>query len=78
MGAVQMALRRPADAVPFLVRARAKSPADPAIAIQLGLAYFAQEQYDEAQSILEEAFRSDPTVDGLGYYVGFMRYRKKD
>jgi Flp pilus assembly protein TadD len=78
MGVVQMALRRPADAVPFLTRARQKSPRDPSIAFQLGLAYFGLQQYDQAAPILEDVFRSQPTLDGLGYYVGFMRYRKKD
>jgi tetratricopeptide (TPR) repeat protein len=78
MGVVNMALRRPADAIPFLVRARQKAPSDPAINSQLGLAYVAQQQYEQAQPILESVFRSQPTLDGLGYYVGFMRYRKKD
>jgi tetratricopeptide (TPR) repeat protein len=78
MGIVHMTLRRPGDAVPFLIRARAKSPKDSAVAFQLGLAYFAQERYDLAQPLLEEVFRATPTLDGLGYYVGFMRYRNKD
>lgn len=78
MGVVHMALRRPQQAVQFLLRARQKSPADPSVGFQLGLAYFAQQQYDQALPILEEVFRANPTVDGLGYYVGFMRYRKKD
>jgi tetratricopeptide (TPR) repeat protein len=78
MGVVNMALRRPAEAIPFLVSARQKAPNDPAINSQLGLAYVAQQQYDQAQPILESVFRSQPTLDGLGYYVGFMRYRKKD
>jgi tetratricopeptide (TPR) repeat protein len=77
-GVVRLAQRRPADAVPLLERARAKSPTDRAIAFQLGLAHFAAQQYDRAEPILEDLFRAEPTVDGLGYYVGFMRYRKKD
>ncbi|PYM82904.1 MAG: hypothetical protein DME09_12630, partial [Candidatus Rokuibacteriota bacterium] len=44
----------------------------------LGLAYFAQQQYERARPLLEEAFRADPKRDGLGYYVGFARYRQKD
>jgi tetratricopeptide (TPR) repeat protein len=77
-GVVYMALRRPADAVPVLLRAQGKSPTDPSIAFQLGLAHFAQQQYDQAEPLLERVFSEDPTIDGLGYYVGFMRYRKKD
>jgi tetratricopeptide (TPR) repeat protein len=78
MGVVLMAKNQPAEATPFLERARARSRSDPAIAFQLGLAYFAQQQYDRAQPLLEEVFRSQPTLDGLGYYVGFLRYRQKD
>ena len=77
-GVVNMALRRPKEAIGYLRRAEQRSPADPSIALQLGLAYFAQQQYDEAEPILESLFRRDPTIDGLGYYVGFIRYRKKD
>ena len=78
MGVVNMAQRQPAQAVPFLERARAKAPGDASVAYQLGLAYFAQQQYDRAQPLLEEVFRTTPTQDSLGYYVGFMRYRNKE
>jgi len=77
-GVVYATRRQPAQAVPFLERARAKSPRDPAIAFQLGLAYFAQEQYGQARPLLEETFKTNPELDGLGYYVGFLRYRQKD
>lgn len=77
-GVIHMVQRRPAAAVPFLTRARQKSLTDPSVAFQLGLAYFAQERYDLAEPLLEEVFRVNPTLDGLGYYVGFIRYRKKD
>src|SRR5688572_28753110 len=73
-----MALRRPNDAIPPLLRAQKRSPTDPAITLQLGLAYFAQQRYDEAEPLLEQVFQRDRTIDGLGYYVGFLRYRKKD
>jgi tetratricopeptide (TPR) repeat protein len=73
-----MAKNQPAEAAPFLETARARSKNDPSIAFQLGLAYFAQQQYDKAQPLLEEAFKAQPTLDGIGYYVGFLRYRKKD
>jgi tetratricopeptide (TPR) repeat protein len=78
MGVAHMALRRPADAAAFLEQARAKAPGDAAVAFQLGLAHFAQERYDRAGPLLEEVFRKQPDLDGLGYYVGFMRHRRKD
>ena len=78
MGVVNMALRRPEQAVAYLTRAQAKSPQDNSIAFQLALAYFAQQQYDRAEPLFERVFKADPTIDGLGYYVGFIRYRKKD
>lgn len=78
MGVVHMAQRRPDAAVPFLERARAKAPTDRAVAVQLGLAYFAQERYDRAAPLLEAVFRAQPDLDGLGYSVGFIRYRNKN
>jgi tetratricopeptide (TPR) repeat protein len=78
MGVVHMALRRPDEAVKYLLRAQQKSPQDTSIAFQLGLAYFAQQQYDQAEPLFERVFKADPTIEGLGYYVGFIRYRKKD
>src|SRR5262249_37109103 len=67
-GVVYMALRQPAQAIPFLEKARTRAPSDVVIAFQLGLAYFAQEQYD----------RAEPDLDGWASSVGFPRYRKKD
>jgi len=78
MGVVNMALRQPAQAISFLERARARVPSDVVISFQLGLAYFALEQYDRAEPLLDEALRAQPDMDGLGYYVGFLRYRKRD
>ena len=77
-GVVHAARRQPAQAVPFLEKARAKAPRDPAIAFQLGLAHFAQEQYERAESFFEEVFKTHPDLDGLGYYVGFRRYRQNE
>ena len=63
---------------PFLrlTQAYQAAPNDPSIAYQLGLAYFALEQYDRAEPLLESVFARDPTLPSLGYYVGFLRYRK--
>src|SRR4029450_3764842 len=34
------------------------------------------EQYDRSQPFFERAYAQDPTLDSLGYYVGYLRYRK--
>jgi len=77
-GVALMAQDKPGEALPFLERARQKSPGEPSIAFQFGLAYFALNQYDRAQPLLEEVFAKEPTLDSLGYYVGFLRYRKQN
>ena len=77
-GLVRMAMRQPDLAVGPLEKARVKAPGDLAILLQLGVAYFVQEQYDKAEPVLTQVFGRSPTTDGVGYYVGFMRYRRKD
>jgi Flp pilus assembly protein TadD len=78
MGLVQMATRNYPQAVEFLEKARDRAPADPAIKFQLGVAYFSLEQYDKAEPLLTDVFKLQPEKESLGYYVGFMRYRRKD
>src|SRR3989304_4710555 len=77
-GLVHLAQRRPDLAAEALEKARARAPADLPILYQLGVAYFIQEQYDKAEPLLTQVFTQRPRADGVGYYVGFMRYRKKD
>jgi len=77
-GVVYMTQRHVAEAITFLERARARAPSDPAVAFQLALAYVGQQEYNRAKPLLEEVSRVDPTMDGLGYYLGFIRYRDKD
>lgn len=77
-GLVHLAQKNPTLAVESLEKARAKSPADPAVRYQLGVAYFLLEQYDKAEPLLAELFKEQPRLENLGYYVGFMRYRQKD
>jgi tetratricopeptide (TPR) repeat protein len=77
-GLVAIADQRPADAVRFLERARSLSPADRGIQYQPGVTYFALENYDEADPLLTFVFKEAPTTEGVGYYVGFLRYRRKD
>jgi tetratricopeptide (TPR) repeat protein len=78
LGLVHLAERQPQSAVPVLDRARARAPQDTAIQFQLGVAYFTLGDYDKADPLLSAVFEREPRLDGLGYYVGFMRYRKKD
>jgi tetratricopeptide (TPR) repeat protein len=77
-GLVQMARKRPDLATEPLAKARTLAPTDQSITYQLGLAYFVQERYDEAEPLLVAIFNANPRADGVGYYVGFMRYRKKN
>jgi tetratricopeptide (TPR) repeat protein len=77
-GLVNIALQRFEPAVQALERARTLSPDDFSVRFLLGVGYFAQERYDQAEPILNQCFRERPATDGLGYYVGFMRYRNKD
>src|SRR3989442_9170026 len=74
-GVVYAAQRRPDLAFPFLEKARAKAPADPAVGFQLALAYFAQQQYHRAQPLLESGFKTNPSLDRLRYYLTFLRQR---
>jgi tetratricopeptide (TPR) repeat protein len=77
-GLVNIALQRLEPAVQALEKARDLAPGDFSVRYLLGVAYFAQERYDQAEPILNQCFAERPNTDGLGYYVGFMRYRKKD
>ena len=77
-GLVNIALQRFDAAAEALERARRERPGDLSVLFQLGVLYFGMRRYDEAQPILEDVFKIDPSLDGLGYYVGFMRYRQKD
>jgi tetratricopeptide (TPR) repeat protein len=77
-GLVHIAQRRLDLAVEALEKARAAAPGDLAVLFQLGVAYFIKEEYDKAEPLLAQVFNQRPRTDGLGYYVGFMRYRKKD
>lgn len=77
-GLVYMAKQRPDLAVEPLEKARATAPGDLSVFFQLGVAYFVQEQYDKAEPLLTRVFNERPRTDSVGYYVGFMRYRKKD
>jgi tetratricopeptide (TPR) repeat protein len=77
-GLVLMAQQKSEQAVEVLEKARALAPRDLSILFLLGVAYFALERYDQAESPLTQVFNERPQTEGIGYYVGLIRYRKKD
>ena len=77
-GLAHLAQKNPILAVEYLEKARAHAPDDLVIRYQLGVAYFILEQYDKAEPLLSGVFKEQPRLENVGYYVGFMRYRKKD
>jgi tetratricopeptide (TPR) repeat protein len=77
-GLANIALQRYDAALAALERARKERPGDLSVLFQLGVLYFGMGRYEQAQPLLEEVFRIEPGLDGLGYYVGFLRYRDKD
>jgi tetratricopeptide (TPR) repeat protein len=78
LGLTYLAQGKHEQAAEALEKARAKAPEDLAILTQLGVTYFAMEQYDKAEPLLTRVFNAAPRTDGVGYYVGFIRYRKGD
>ena len=77
-GLVLMAQQKTDQAVEVLEKARALAPRDRSILFLLGVAYFALERYDQAEGPLTAVFNGRPQTEGIGYYVGLIRYRKKD
>jgi len=77
-GLVLMAQQKTEQAVEVLEKARALAPRDLSILFLLGVAFFALERYDQAESPLTQVFNERPQTEGVGYYVGLIRYRKKD
>ena len=77
-GLVLMAQQKTEQAVEALEKARALAPRDQSILFLLGVAYFALERYDQAEGPLTQVFIERPQTEGIGYYVGLIRYRKKD
>jgi tetratricopeptide (TPR) repeat protein len=77
-GLVLMAQQKTEQAVEVLEKARALAPRDVSILFLLGVAHFALERYDQAEGPLTQVFNERPQTEGIGYYVGLIRYRKKD
>ena len=77
-GLVLMAQQKTEQAVEALEKARALAPRDLSILFLLGVAHFALERYDQAEGPLTQVLNDRPQTEGVGYYVGLIRYRKKD
>lgn len=77
-GLVLMAQQKTEAALEPLERARVLAPQDFSARFLLGVAYFSLERYDKAEPLLAGIFNERPKTEGVGYYVGLMRYRKKD
>src|SRR2546425_1142252 len=77
-GLVHLARKKPDLALEPLERARRASGSDTSVLYQLGVAYFELERYAQAEPLLTTVFERDPQIDGIGYYVGFLRYRRRD
>ncbi|HET8579034.1 MAG TPA: tetratricopeptide repeat protein [Methylomirabilota bacterium] len=77
-GLVLMAQQKTEAAIEPLERARRITPTDFSVRFLLGVAYFSLERYDQAEPLLTQIFSERPGTEGVGYYVGLMRYRKKD
>jgi tetratricopeptide (TPR) repeat protein len=77
-GLVLMAQQKTEQAVEVLEKARSIAPRDLSVLFLLGVAYFALERYDQAEGPLTPVFNERPQTEGIGYYMGLIRYRKKD
>ena len=77
-GLVLMAQEKTEQAAEVLERARALAPRDLSVLFLLGVAYFSLERYDRAEGPLTPVFNERPQTEGIGYYMGLIRYRKKD
>lgn len=78
LGLTYLALGQTEQALAPLNTLHDLRPTDLDVMYQLGGTYFALARYDDAEPLLEEAFRRQPDREHLGYYVGFLRYRHKD
>jgi Tfp pilus assembly protein PilF len=78
LGLTQMALDRPGAAVEPLQKARALAPGDGDVQFQLAVAHFTLQQYDLAEPIFRQLYGRDSKRHNLGYYLGFLEYRKQN
>ena len=76
-GLVFQAQQKPELAVQAFETAHAIQPRDLFTRYQLGATYFLLKDYDKADPIISEVYSEQPSLDAVGFYEGFLRYRKK-
>ena len=76
-GLVFLAQQKPELAARAFEVAYAIQPGDLFIRYQLGVTYFILNEYDKADPILSDVFAEQPSLEAVGFYVGFLRYRQK-
>ncbi|HEU5321240.1 MAG TPA: tetratricopeptide repeat protein, partial [Methylomirabilota bacterium] len=77
-GLAHLALQQPEAALAPLERAHGLAPADLAVQLQLGVASFVLKRDAQAERLLGRVFAEQPKTDGVGYYLGVVRYRRRD
>jgi tetratricopeptide (TPR) repeat protein len=78
LGLIRLAQEQPEQAATPLTTLHGLRPGDLDVTYHLGVALFAAGRYDQAEPLLEEVFKQQPSRENLGYYVGFIRYRKQN
>ena len=76
-GLVFQAQQKPELAVQAFETAHSIQPRDLFTRYQLGATYFLLKDYDKADPVITEVYTEQPSLDAVGFYEGFLRYRKK-
>jgi len=61
-----------------LEQAQLLAPGDLDVTFQLGVVAFNQQAYERAEPLLRRVFAAEPARPNLGYYLGFLEYRKQN
>ena len=77
-GLVFLVKKKPQKAISPLEQLHEQRPTDWDVQHHLSVAYFNVGAYDKAKPLLEIVYEQDPSTENLGYYVGFLRYRKSN
>lgn len=77
-GLTQIGLNRLPAAQQSLERAHALAPGDLDVATRLAAVHFNQQQFDRAEPLFRQVHAATPKRQNLGYYLGFLEYRKQN